>query len=101
MLSDLSLLELALAIVGIGALIAWHELGHFWVALALKMRVLRYSVGMGPKLVGFTRKGIDYQLAWIPFGGFSVSRSPFKNNYGVKIIRVTCIRHDFPPCKIR
>ncbi len=62
--------DLIVAILGLSAIIAWHELGHFWLALRFKMKVLRYSVGMGPKLWGFTKNGIEYQLSAIPFGGF-------------------------------
>src|SRR3954471_9454208 len=70
MLHGMGPLHIALAILGIGALIAWHELGHYVVARLLGMRVLKYSIGFGPKIWGFTHKEIDYQLAGLPLGGF-------------------------------
>jgi regulator of sigma E protease len=69
-LRDLSLVQVLLAVAGIGFLIAFHELGHYAVARLLGMRVLRYSLGFGPRLFGFFRGGIDYQVAALPFGGF-------------------------------
>src|SRR5262245_14919478 len=34
------------------------------------VRVLRFSMGFGPKLVGFTRGETEYWLSWIPLGGY-------------------------------
>ena len=70
MFTDVSFLRILLAVLGIGFLIAFHELGHYAVARLLGMRVLRYSLGFGPRLFGFRRDGIEYQLAALPFGGF-------------------------------
>jgi regulator of sigma E protease len=69
-LRDLSIVQILLAVFGIGFLIAFHELGHYAVARVLGMRVLRYSVGFGPRLFGWFKGGIDYQVAALPFGGF-------------------------------
>lgn len=57
-------------IVAIGVLVAVHEYGHFWVARRLGVRVLRFSIGFGPKLWGTTRKGTEYWIAAIPLGGY-------------------------------
>jgi regulator of sigma E protease len=69
-LLNLTLAQIALAIIGIGFIIAFHELGHYVAARVLGMRVLRYSLGFGPRLFGVRRGEIDYQLAALPFGGF-------------------------------
>jgi len=69
-LRDLSIVQILLAVMGIGFLIAFHELGHYVVARVLGMRVLRYSLGFGPRLFGWFKGGIDYQVAALPFGGF-------------------------------
>jgi regulator of sigma E protease len=69
-LRDLSLVQIFLAVAGIGFLIAFHELGHYAMARVLGMRVLRFSVGFGPRLLGFRKDDIEYQLAVLPFGGF-------------------------------
>ncbi len=70
MLSGLTPLQIVLAIVGVGFLIAWHEAGHYLVARLTGMRVLRYSLGFGPKLWSFEHGGIVYQIAALPLGGF-------------------------------
>jgi regulator of sigma E protease len=69
-LRDMNVLQIALAILSVGTLIAWHELGHFLVARAFRMRVLKYSLGFGPRLWGFERGGIEYRLSAIPLGGY-------------------------------
>jgi len=57
-------------IVVLGFVIFVHELGHFLMAKWRGVRVLRFSLGFGPRMVGFTRGGTEYRLAWIPFGGY-------------------------------
>ncbi len=72
MFHGMSALQVAISIVGVGVLIAWHEFGHYVVARLLGVRVLRYSIGFGPRLwrLGFRRKDIDYQIGVVPIGGF-------------------------------
>src|SRR6188508_2338448 len=49
----------------------FHELGHFLVARWAGVRVLVFSVGFGPELLGFTdRYGTRWKLAAIPLGGY-------------------------------
>lgn len=57
-------------IVVLGITITVHEFGHFAMAKLLKIRVLVFSLGFGPKLVGFTRGGTEYRLSPIPLGGY-------------------------------
>jgi regulator of sigma E protease len=61
---------LLLAILALGILIIVHEGGHFLVARWCGMRVDRFSIGFGPRLVSFTRGETTYQIAAIPLGGF-------------------------------
>jgi regulator of sigma E protease len=58
------------AILVLGALIFVHELGHFLVAKWAGVRVLKFSLGFGPKIIGFTRGGTEYLLSAIPLGGY-------------------------------
>lgn len=51
-------------------IIFFHELGHFLAARWCGVRVIRFSLGFGPKIFAFTHAGTEYQLAWIPLGGF-------------------------------
>ena len=57
-------------IVLLGFVIFVHELGHFLMAKWRGVRVLRFSLGFGPRMVGFTRGETEYRIAWIPFGGY-------------------------------
>ena len=60
----------------LGILIVAHELGHFLVAKACGVRVLKFSIGFGSP-IGFGRMrmrwergGTEYVIGWIPLGGF-------------------------------
>ncbi len=53
-----------------GVTIFVHELGHFLVGKRRGMKIERFSIGFGPKILGWTKDGIEYRLAWIPFGGY-------------------------------
>lgn len=57
-------------ILVLGVLIFFHELGHFLVARLVGVRVLRFSLGFGPRIWGFNRGGTDYCLSLIPLGGY-------------------------------
>jgi regulator of sigma E protease len=59
-------------LVTLGVLIVIHEYGHYRVAVACGVKVLRFSVGFGPVL--FSRKrGVDqteFVLCALPLGGY-------------------------------
>lgn len=57
-------------IVVLGVLIFVHELGHFAAAKAVGIEVQRFSIGLGPKIVGFQKGDTEYVLSWIPLGGY-------------------------------
>jgi len=54
----------------LGVLVFVHELGHFLMARAHGVRVLRFSLGFDPKIFKFTRGGTEYSIGIIPLGGF-------------------------------
>jgi regulator of sigma E protease len=54
----------------LGGLIFVHELGHFLAAKALGVKVLRFSIGFGPRLFGFARGETEYRVAALPLGGY-------------------------------
>jgi regulator of sigma E protease len=58
------------AIVVLGFLILFHELGHFIVAKRTGVGVLKFSIGFGPKVVGRRIGQTEYVLSAIPLGGF-------------------------------
>lgn len=47
-----------------------HELGHFLVAKACGVRVLKFSLGFGSTLVGKTIGETEYVISAIPLGGY-------------------------------
>lgn len=53
-----------------GFCVGIHEFGHMLVALWQGLHVEKFSIGMGPKLWGFKYRGVEYQVGWLPFGGF-------------------------------
>jgi regulator of sigma E protease len=57
-------------IVILGVLIFVHELGHFATAKWAGIEVPRFSIGLGPKMIGFTRGETEYVISWIPLGGY-------------------------------
>src|SRR3989337_199485 len=49
----------------------FHELGHFLIARLCGVRVLTFSVGFGPEIVGFNdRHGTRWKISAIPLGGY-------------------------------
>ena len=49
----------------------FHELGHFLVARWAGVKVLTFSLGFGPELVGFDdRRGTRWKISAVPLGGY-------------------------------
>jgi regulator of sigma E protease len=49
----------------------FHELGHFLIARWAGVRVLTFSIGFGPEILGFNdRHGTRWRLSAIPLGGY-------------------------------
>lgn len=59
-----------LAIIGFGLLIIVHELGHFILAKINKVKVIEFSIGMGPKIYTYKGKETDYSIGLLPIGGY-------------------------------
>jgi regulator of sigma E protease len=62
--------NVAVAIGGLAFLILIHEAGHFFVALAVRMRPRRFYIFFPPALVKRVRNGIEYGIGTIPLGGY-------------------------------
>ena len=61
----------AFAVIALlGVLILAYELGHFLVAKLFRVKVLRLSLGFGPRLLGFTAGATEYRLSLFPLGGY-------------------------------
>jgi regulator of sigma E protease len=52
-------------------IVFFHELGHFLVARFYGIRVLVFSIGFGPELIGFTdRHATRWKISAVPLGGY-------------------------------
>src|SRR6201985_2586660 len=52
-------------------IVFFHELGHFLVARRCGIKVLVFSIGFGPELIGFNdRHGTRWKISAIPLGGY-------------------------------
>ncbi len=56
--------------VVLGVLIFFHELGHFLVAKHFGVKVLKFSLGFGYKLVGKKLGETEYVISTVPLGGY-------------------------------
>lgn len=75
MISDISCLAgriapTLLGLFGFGFIICFHEFGHYLFARLFGVSVPRFSIGMGPQLISFTRFGTLFSISAIPVGGF-------------------------------
>ncbi len=57
-------------IVVLGVLIFFHELGHFLIARLFGVGVEKFSLGFGPRIVGWKKGITDYRISAIPLGGY-------------------------------
>lgn len=64
------LMTILATIVVLGVIIFVHEMGHFVAAKLVGIEVVRFSLGLGPKLLGFKRGETEYVLSWVPLGGY-------------------------------
>jgi regulator of sigma E protease len=57
--------------IAFGVLVTFHEYGHFWVARRCNVRVEKFSIGFGKKLLSWHDKhNTEFVLAAIPLGGY-------------------------------
>lgn len=57
-------------IIIFGALVFFHELGHFIFAKRAGIMVREFAIGMGPKIFGMTKGETVYTLRLLPIGGY-------------------------------
>ena len=66
----MSPLSIIVSIIGLGLLAAAHEIGHFLAAKRLGIKVEELSIFVGPSLVHWKRKEVEYHIRLIPFGAY-------------------------------
>lgn len=62
-------MSIIVAILALGFLIFFHELGHFLAAKLCGVGVLEFSIGMGPRILSRVYRNTRYSLKLLPFGG--------------------------------
>jgi len=58
------------ALILLGILIFVHELGHFLFAKLVNVKVLKFSLGFGPRIFGKKYGETEYLLSAVPLGGY-------------------------------
>ena len=59
-----------IAILIFSVIILIHEMGHYLAARAFGVRILEFSIGMGPAIFQKTKNNVDYSVRAIPIGGY-------------------------------
>jgi regulator of sigma E protease len=62
--------HIALAFFALGFCIFIHELGHFIAAKKRGLVADRFSIGFGPRILGWKWKGTDFRISLLPLGGY-------------------------------
>ena len=62
--------SIVVVLIMLGVLATLHELGHYWMARLLKIKVFEVSIFVGPKLLKWKHKGVDFSLRMIPIGAY-------------------------------
>ncbi len=56
--------------VSFGVIIFIHEMGHFISGKLINVKIEKFSLGFGRKVFGFRRGETEYQVSWLPLGGY-------------------------------
>lgn len=65
----ITLIKIICALLIFGLIILVHEFGHFIAARACGVKVIEFSLGMGPRLFTVHGRKTDYSLKLLPIGG--------------------------------
>ena len=65
-----TVITILIAVLVFGAIIFFHELGHFTVAKLCGIQVDEFAIGMGPVLFRKKKNGTVYSIRALPVGGF-------------------------------
>lgn len=62
-------MKFVIAFLVLSIIVIVHEFGHYIIAKASGVAVVEFSLGFGPRLLKFKRKGTMYSIKLLPFGG--------------------------------
>ena len=105
-------MNIIIALVMFGILVAIHEFGHFAVAKLSGIKVNKFAIGMGPVIFKFTKGETEYSLRLFPVGGYcamegedessddsrAFRNKPVKNRIGVVIAGIIITPNGLPEC---
>lgn len=63
-------MKILIGLLVLSFIVFFHEFGHFIFAKLFKVKVLSFSIGMGPIFLHKTVNETDYRLSLLPFGGY-------------------------------
>ncbi|MBQ2183261.1 MAG: RIP metalloprotease RseP [Lachnospiraceae bacterium] len=63
-------------IIIFSVIVICHEGGHFLIARLNGIRVIEFTVGLGPKILHFKKGGTEFSLRALPFGGACIFENP-------------------------
>jgi len=66
----MTIIEIIGFLIVLGVLIFIHELGHYFAARHVGVRVEAFSIGFPPKLWSKQIGETEYRISWIPVGGY-------------------------------
>ncbi|EFM38309.1 RIP metalloprotease RseP [[Eubacterium] yurii subsp. margaretiae ATCC 43715] len=66
----MGIINIIIALLIFGLVVAVHEFGHFFVAKLNKITVHEFAIGMGPVVFQKEKNGTNYSIRAIPMGGF-------------------------------
>lgn len=66
----MGIVNILMALLVFGIVVAVHEFGHFFVAKLNGITVHEFAIGMGPAIFKKNKNGTDYSLRLIPMGGY-------------------------------
>jgi regulator of sigma E protease len=65
------LINIVAVLIVLTPVIVIHELGHYWVARAFKVKIDRFAIGFGRALFSrMDKRGVEWRVGWIPLGGY-------------------------------
>ena len=65
-----NIIYVILAIIGLGVLVVIHELGHYFMAKKVGMKVEVFSIGFGKSIFSWKKDGVVWKVGCLPFGGY-------------------------------
>jgi len=66
----INIIYIILALLGIGFLIFIHELGHYFMARKVGIKVEAFAIGFGKSIVEWEKNGVKWKIGFLPFGGY-------------------------------